>query len=244
MSHRFNLFMSAVANIIWTLGQVFVLSFLFEKIDTFDGWVFGELVLLLAFMQVFFYSYAIIYSSNLERISRNIIRGDFDRTLTKPINLIFQVSFEEVSIPQIIPMFVTVFPLIIYGFSNLSGLNNLYILQAFIVLFFSLILIYFFCVAVSGLAFFVEKGSQIKDILINGVANFNQVPLTIFPNFVKYLTTIFIPVGFISFYPVAIIKGLYNFEIILFFEIILILFWILIMKIIWKAGLRRYSGVG
>lgn len=236
--------MSAVANILWTLSQVFVLNFLFTRINTFDGWVFGELVLLLAFMQVFFYSYSIVYDANLSRLSKKIIRGEFDRMLTKPLNIIFQASFEQVSLPQIIPMFLTVFPLIIFGFSNLSGLNNLYILQAFIILTISLILVYFFCVAISGLAFFVDEGSQVKEILINSVTSFNQIPLTVFPDFVKYLSTVIVPVGFVSFYPVAIIKGLYNFEIILLFEIILIIFWIGCAKIIWRAGMKLYAGVG
>ena len=67
-AHRFNLLMSSVANVIWTLGQLLALSFLFDQIDNFDGWTFYELLLLLSFGQIYVYSAFLIYDNNFKSL--------------------------------------------------------------------------------------------------------------------------------------------------------------------------------
>ncbi|MDQ7020400.1 MAG: ABC-2 family transporter protein [Candidatus Dojkabacteria bacterium] len=73
MSHRFNLMMSALANIVWTMGQLISLKFLFSKIDTFQGWEFKDMILLLVFSQIYVYLFVIIFFKNFRELPKKLI---------------------------------------------------------------------------------------------------------------------------------------------------------------------------
>src|SRR5690606_5002690 len=89
LSHRFNVFMTCLTGVIWTVGQLLSVRFLYTRIDTFEGWRFEELILLLAFGQVFVYINFTFYFENLNRFAKKLLMGEFDRYLTYPLNTRF-----------------------------------------------------------------------------------------------------------------------------------------------------------
>lgn len=244
LSHRFNVVMSALSSIIWTITQVIGLQFLFEKVETFAGWTLPETVLLLACGQMMFYSWVVVYEHSMAKFPQELIKGEVDRYLTRPVSLIFFISFKSVTIQQLIPMVTTVLPLMLYGLTNTTIAEPIYILQAFIILFFSLIIIYFMNLALLGVNFFIDNFDTAKDIIVNGSLDFNRVPFTILPSALRTIFTVIIPVAFVAFYPVMIIKGQESFATIFLYEMIILIIFILLSKLIWNKGLRRYSGVG
>ena len=243
-AHRFNLLMSAMANVIWTLGQLFALQFLFEKIDTFDGWTFNELVLLLAFGQIYVYSAFVIFDGNFKQLPKKIIHGQLDRLLTRPINIKFFISFEEVSIAQIIPMFVTIIPLMLYATSNIGDVNPYLFIQAFLLTLLGTFVFFLISFAIAGLNFIWDNTQSLKEVIVNGGSDMNRVPLNILPSGIQMFFTFIIPIAFVSYYPVLVIKE----EVSIFEPLILITPLAILLyylgKLTWAIGLRRYSGVG
>lgn len=181
LSHRFNFLMGILANTVWTIAQLISLRFLFEKINTFQGWSYPDLILLLGFGQVYVYTTFMVYDVNLSDLPKKIISGSFDRMLTKPINIKFLSSFESVAVAQFIPMIVTVTPLIIYGLMGREALSPTSLLLAFFLIMVGIIAFYFLALALIGLTFFVENAQSIKDFLTQRSTDMSRIPVTFSP---------------------------------------------------------------
>lgn len=241
MSHRFNLLMSVVANVVWTFGQIVSLRFLFIRIPEIEGWNFNDLVLLLVFGQCALYLSYIIFEGNLLKLGDKIIAGDLDNKLTKPIAIKFQLSFESVMVAQIIPMFVTVIPLFIFGFWGTS-VAYFNLIWAFLVLILGIIIKYYFTLFLSGTFFFVERIELLR--FIPELREFNRVPPSLFPKWIKQVFTFIIPVLLVSYFPLLVAKGGLGVINVLFMEICILTVMMLISQFVWKKGMRRYSGIG
>ncbi len=244
LSHRFNFIMSAIANIIWTIGQIVTLRFMFTRIDSFDGWTFGELLLLLGFGQILFYVAFMLFETNLDNLPDKIISGSLDRYLSRPLNIKFQLSFEQILIAQIIPSLTTIVPLISYGIIQTENISLTNFLYAFTIIFIALIDYYFFSSMFSAINFFVDKGQEAKEMFVYGSLDLNRIPLNIFPKIIRYSLTFLVPIAFVSYYPVLIIKNQESFLSVLAMELILFIITFFLSKYAWSEGLKRYSGAG
>ena len=244
MSHRFNFFMGAFANILWTVSQLITVNYLFTKIPSFQGWSLADLILLLSFGQVYVYVSAMIFDLNLNKLPDKIISGAFDRMLTKPINILFLSSFEQLSIATLIPMITTVTPLMLYGMINRSSFQLLDLFFATITLILGIITLYFLSLAISGLTFFFEDIQSIKEYVVMRTIDLARIPLSIFPQLIQSVLTFVIPTAFIAYYPAQIIRHQTDLFFIFFIQAFLLVIFYLTAQIIWKAGLKKYSGIG
>lgn len=244
MSHRFNFFMGALANILWTISQLITLQFLFTKVGSFAQWSFGDLVLLLGLGQVYIYLAWMIFEPNLGDLFNKINTGAFDRMLTKPLNIRFLSSFERFQVAQFFPMFTTVVPLIIYGLKTGQAFNFSDLVLSLIVCLLGVVIFFFLNLALSGLTFFFEDIQSIKDFIIMQTVGLSRIPLNVFPKVIQSILTFVVPIAFIAYYPVLIIRNQTTFLSVVAMELLLIIIFYLISKVTWKAGLKRYSGIG
>lgn len=240
-SHRFNLIMSALGNIVWTIGQVISLQFIFERIQNFDGWSINDMIFLLGFGQLFVYVMFILYFDNHALLQQIIVMGDLDKYLTKPINLKFFISFENIQIAQIMPLLVAVLPLLIIGSRDLQAINLLNIIFCILVLIIGMVIFYLMSLALTGLNFFTEDATSIRDAVMN-TTDISRIPLPFFPTPVQFVFIFFIPLAFVTYYPAVILKEPQNIFLILFIEVLTLAFFYLLSKWIWQIGLKRYSG--
>lgn len=236
--------MGILANTVWTISQLISLSFLFDKINSFQGWSFPDLILLLAFGQIYVYGSYMIYDINLSNLPKKIISGDFDRMLTKPINIKFLSSFETIAVAQAIPMIVTVAPLLVYGLIGRETLTIPLLLSAFGLCFLGIIAFYFLSLALIGLTFFVENAQSLKEFLTQRSTDLSRIPVSFFSKGVQYTLTFIIPLAFVTYYPVLVVQGKSNPLFPAALAVLLTLIFYLLQKWIWKKGLINYSGVG
>ena len=244
LSHRFNFLMGITANIIWTISQLISLRFLFDKISTFQGWSFQDLILLLAFGQIYVYTSVLIYDSNISDLPKKIISGAFDRMLTKPININFLSSFETVAIAQFIPMITTVTPLLLYGLAGRHSLTLASLLFAFLFIILGNIAFYLLTLALIGLTFFVENALSIKDFITQRTSDLSRIPTDYFPKAIRYIITYAIPLAFVTYYPALVIRGRVDPILPLTSLLLLTILFYYLGHVIWQKGLKNYSGVG
>lgn len=242
-AHRFNLIMGSVANLVWTGFQLLTLQFLFQRIPDFEGWTFAELVLLLAFGQCFVYISFILYDNNLDQFSQKLRDGSFEISLLKPVNIVFQSSFERIAVAQVIAMFTTVTPLFVFGLYTLEEYNLLFFLQSVLILLLGIVLLYFFRLTLAGLSFFFEQADSIKMAVLDGTRDLTRIPLSIYPSAIRLLFMYFVPLAFVTFFPLQILANKRPFGITLLIEILLLIVFFILYRIIWSKGLQRYSGV-
>lgn len=244
LTHRFNFLMDVLANIVWTVSQLISLRFMFDKMTSFEGWSFQDLVLLLGFAQIYVYVSYMIYDANLSNLPKKIISGEFDRMLTKPINIKFISSFEKIVVAQLIPSTITVLPLIVYGMMGRQNLSLQNIFLAILVTTGGMITFYFLTLAIIGLSFFFDSALSIKDFLVQRTSDLSRVPITFFPKSVQLILMYIVPLAFVTYFPVLIIQGndVISFSVIS--VVCLCIVFYLFQKVVWRFGLRNYSGVG
>ncbi len=242
MAHRFNLLMSIVANLIWSIAQIVSLEFLYENISGLEDWSKAEMFLLMALGQVNFYFFNILYIHNLRDLSKKILKGEVDILLTKPINIIFHLALHRLNISQIFSFFVSVVPFFYLSIPALQGIRLVVYLQGFIICVLGLIIYFFFFLWVAGLSFFIDNFAEVWKLLTR-LFDFGRIPLDILPGFLRFIITFVVPIAFISYFPVMIFKSRINFLFLLFMEVILFIVNFLLVQIVWRLGLKRYSGV-
>ena len=236
--------MGIVANILWTVSQLITLKFLFTKVGTFTDWSFGDMVLLLGLGQIYIYVAWLLFEPNLTDLFKKINTGSFDRMLTKPVNIKFLASFERVMVSQLLPTLTTVIPLIIYGLSTRQAFRLSDVGLSLVVASLGTIILYLLGLTISGLIFFFEDIQSVRELLTMHVTELSRVPLSIFPKLIQQALTFVVPLAFIAYYPVQIIRNQASFLTVFLTEATLIIIFYYLQKITWKAGLKRYSGVG
>jgi len=244
MSHRFNFLMGIVANILWTLSQLITLRFLFFKVNSFIDWSMGDLVLLLGLGQIYVYFSWMVFEPNFSDLFRKINTGAFDRMLTKPVNIKFLASFEKVMVSQLLPTITTVIPLIIYGLKTRQVFNLMDFGLALIVCFLGIVAMYLLGLAMSGLIFLFEDIQSVRDLLTMQITELSRVPLSVFPKLIQQSLTFVIPLAFIAYFPVQIIRNQMDFLPVVFVEMLMIAVFYSLSRFTWKIGLKHYSGVG
>lgn len=240
-SHRFNLLMSAFANIVWTFGQIVSLQFLFERIDNFEGWSINDMVLLLGFGQLFVYIMFVMYFNNHADLQNKIIEGELDTLLAKPVSIQFFASFQNVLIAQIIPLFVAVIPLLVIGVRDLRALSIVDVIFATVVLLIGMLTMFFLSLSLAGLNFFTDNANSIRDMVMN-TTDMSRIPISFFPTPIQLIFIFVIPLGFVTYYPALILKSPQNMQFVFGIEIFTLIVSYLFSQLIWMKGLKRYSG--
>lgn len=243
LTHRFDFIMGSVANILWTVSQVITLQFLSTKIVAFHNWGFYDLILLLALSQIYYYGAFILYENSLSKLFDKIKTGDFDRVLSKPVNIKFISSFDSISVAQIFSIFGSCIPMLIVGLLGGTSTNLSNYLVAIFILTSGFISMYFLSLGLSGLVFVFEDVQSFKDFVVSSSTEFSRLPLDIFPPSIRATMTYVVPLAFTTYFPVLMLKGIlpnYVIPLCLAMPVVFYLF----QKLTWTIGLKHYSGVG
>ncbi len=242
-AYRFNLVLSGVANILWVLGQLYYLNYIFDKVNEFQGWSKSDIILLFAFMQTFVYFMFIFIWDSFPHFFLKITNGEFDSMLLKPVNTKFLLTFQSISVTQILTCFLTVLPLFWIGLSGLGEIQLISLFAALVVLVLSILIMYFLAIIIMTMTFFIGETDSLFELIIGSGAEFVKVPLSMFPSFIRVVFTFLIPVAFVGFYPASILKGLENpLPVILLASFLTLIFYFL-QRILWNIGLKKYSGI-
>ena len=238
-----NFFIGTFAYMIMQIGGILFISIIFQQIPQINGFNFYQMLAIYSFAQItkgldhFYSDYLWFFASN------GVIRGTYDKYLTRPLNPIFQILIEKVQFDAIGEILIGI---LLFSHSIRS-------LKISIDIFFILKLIFFIicgcivytCIKIIGtaFAFFLKRSFNLVRALYS-MSEFAKYPLTIYPKFIRILLTYVIAYSLTGYYPVKylIIENL-NFFILLKF-ILVILFLIYITKFIWKEGEKRYESSG
>ncbi|MBN1374479.1 ABC-2 family transporter protein [Candidatus Dojkabacteria bacterium] len=240
MAHKFNLGMGLLANILWTSGQLVSLWFLFKNISGLGTWNAHDLVLLLAFSQISFYLSYSIYYNNFEKFNDKINEGNLDKYLLKPISLIFQISFEEVAVAQIIATVINVLPLFVFGLIGKSLTWGAVVICG-IVTILGILLVYLFFLNIVGLTLIIGRTGGVLSVLRNS-SDLGRIPIDQMNKYLGGFLSYVLPIAFATSYPVMVLTGRISALSVIGMEGALLLILLILNLITWRIGIRKYSG--
>jgi len=239
--YRLNSLFFGLASIVWLATTLLFISVIFKGRTEIAGWTVWEVTLLLGIHEIVFLFAWVFFVDNLKNFMYSVRIGSFDKTLLKPVNHRFLVSFGKLDFSSI----SDVFSLIIIFFVAFSHLTiKVDFWQGFI--FFvsilsSFVIAYFLYFIISSLCLFITSAENYTDWLIEAT-DFDHYPAEIYGNKLKFFYYSVLPILYFAYVPTAILLNKLPTYYVLF-GLILILVLYFISKIIWKAGLKNYQSV-
>ena len=167
LEYRVNFILSFLSQILVFFTYYFIILALFSKFDHIKGFTLYEVLLCFSIIQ-FGFAFNEVFARGIDKFDELIIRGDFDRLLLRPKNIILQVlcsdsDFVKVSrlIQSILVLIVAIFHLNI-SWSLLKIFTLLLMLLSSCVIFFGIFLM------AASYCFFTVQGLEVRNVFTDG----------------------------------------------------------------------------
>ncbi len=238
--YRANLYIQIVQTFIAVATGLIGLNLVFSQTSELGGWNKAEL---LAVMGVFVMMGGVIRAAiqpNMERLMEEISEGHLDFALTKPVDAQLLVSVREFHLWRMVDVLTG---LIVMGvaLSQMHWVIGAWsVLGFFTAIVMGAVMIYCFWLIITTTAFWFVRVNEIAN-LFEGLYAAGRWPIDIYPNWLRIGLTFLVPVAFAVTVPAEALTGRLTFQTWLgALALTIVLF--IVTRVIWKIGLRSYSG--
>jgi len=238
--YRINSLIMGITPIIWMLGAFSLLFIIFKDTREIAGWNFWQLTLLLGIHETIYSICWTVFLGNLFGFVRWVETGKFDMVLLKPVNPRFFVSFNSIDLSGTLGGVFNACFLVILALYKLNlEISVIKALIFFSCLLVSCLIFYLLFFLLSCLSLYWVKAESFLELLLQAV-DFDHYPAEIYSDWFRFFLFFFLPILFFAYTPTAILLGKLPDNYFIFS--LLVAVWLLIIaKIIWQNGLRRYQ---
>ncbi|TSD01118.1 MAG: ABC-2 type transport system permease protein [Parcubacteria group bacterium Athens0714_25] len=246
--YRFNFFLGRMRNIIVLLLLFYVWKSLTLRNGSFAGYSEIEIITYVFVVNII---RSIIFGSQSSDIAQEINQGIFSKYLAMPVNYFWYNFFRQLA-QRVINLISAIIEVVIFAIIlkvDIFAQTNWVILLWFGVSVFLAICLYFVSSYSMNLLAFFSREAMGPKFLFDWILEFGSgayFPLSILSR-IFFIPLMFLPFAYLVYFPVEIYLGRVSFwqaNIGICFQIFWILVAGLIARIVWKKGLRRYSGEG
>jgi ABC-2 type transport system permease protein len=240
LQYRANLAIQLVESAITLATGLVVLALVFNQVADLNGWSHSEL---LAVMGVYTLVGGIIgtfIQPNMERLIHDVRQGTLDYVLTKPDDGQVLVSVREIRIWHLVDVVLGVVILVIAAGQipgTLGGSGTLAFLASLIL---GSAMVYCFWLLLTIAAFWIVRMDEIVE-LFTGVYQAGRWPVSIYPDWLRIGLTFLVPIAFAVTVPAQALTGRLTAET-LGFAALFAVGLLVVTRLLWRTGLRRYSG--
>lgn len=178
------------------------IRFVVQQFGTLGGWGYEGLAFLYG-LAVLSHGLAVILFIQTWYMGKWVVRGEFDRFLLRPMNVLFQFLFSEfnlVGISDLIPGFMV----FIYGCVQVRFHCSLLNLCLLVMTLIGGVLIrgavWMMC---GSMAFWTNSPTNFVGFTLELFDRVTMYPLNIYPKALQFVFTFILPLGWITFYPAS-----------------------------------------
>ncbi len=220
------------------LGVVFMMS----RFQTVDGFSLQE-VLIGAAVMLMAFALAEGVARSFDTFPTLIGNGEFDRMLTRPRSLIFQVLASKVELSRLGYILQAALVLcyaiprsgIVWTWDKIVTLALMVVCGA--IVFSCLFLVY------AAISFFTIEGLEFMNVLTDGGREFGRYPFSIYGKEVLKFLTYVVPLALFQYYPLLYLIGRETNKLYMALPLVSLLF-VLPAYGLWRFGLRNYRSTG
>lgn len=235
------------AIIVFYMGQLGIILVIMNKFKSINGWTLGEMAFLYGLL-VFSQGISFLVFNSLNHFEQFIVRGEFDRVLTRPLNPLIQVLCSGLEVSSLAHFIIGV-TAIIFG-SISAGLEWSFWKLIFLAMVIggAVLILGGIRIIISAVAFWTIRNRALVHIFVYSSKEFILYPISIYNPWVQWFLTFIFPLAFVNFYPAGYFlnkSDQFMFHPILQFMtpvvgIILFSFSLLL----WRLGINRYQSTG
>ena len=240
LAYRANFFLQLFESLV-DLGTALAgLAVVFSYTATLGGWRPDEV---LALVGVFFLvggAIRLVIEPSMQRLIEAVSEGTLDFTLTKPADAQFLASIQRVEIWKLTDLVlgtgVLVFALLRMGTRLSAGQ-----VAAFgAALAAGGIIVYGFWLMLATLSFWFVRVENIL-VIFQSMYEAGRWPVSLYPRWLRFSLTFLVPVAFATTVPAQALSGRLTGRTLLGAGGLAVLM-LLVSRLFWRAGVRRYSG--
>lgn len=240
MQYRVNFFIQLGQSLISLATGLIGLWLVFSHTTELNGWTQPELLVV---MGIFILMGGVINAfiqPNMTRLLEEIQQGTLDFALTKPADAQGLVSIREFRLWSLTDVIVGILVLSygVYHYQGSVGISQSLVFMVSLLT--GSILIYCFWLIITSTAFWIIRVDEIVN-LFQGVYAAGRWPVGIYPRWLQVGLTFIIPVAFAVTIPAQALTSRLT-PTILVGTFALTIFFIVMARLIWRLGLKNYSG--
>lgn len=242
LEYRVSFILSFLSQILVFFTYYFIIIALFTKFDNIKGFTLYEVLLCFSIIQ-FGFAFNEVFARGIDKFDELIIRGNFDRLLLRPKNIILQVLCSDSDFVKLSRLLQSIIVMII-ALINLDINWNITRVITLILMLASACIIFFgiFLVA-AAYCFFTVQGLEVRNVFTDGGKHMAQYPIGVFHKGFIWFFTFIIPYAFVNYYPLLYFIGKKD-NILYAFSPMLVSLYLIPCILIFYWGMKRYTSVG
>jgi ABC-2 type transport system permease protein len=240
LAYRVNFFVQLFQSLVELGTALLGLAVVFSYTNSLGGWRPNEV---LALVGVYFLVGGIIgfvIEPGMGKLINSVRDGTLDFTLVKPEDAQLLVSIQRVGIWKLID--------IVLGFGILAAalvrlgetVGGWEVFSFIVMLFFGAVVIYSFWLILAVLSFWFVRVENIL-VIFQSVYEAGRWPISLYPGWMRFALTFIIPIAFVTTVPAEALTGRLSAGTLLG-AAALAVFMFAVSRILWRVGLRQYSG--
>ncbi|PGL70439.1 ABC-2 family transporter protein [Bacillus sp. AFS055030] len=242
LQYRANFFLSFLSDLMAQAVNLIFILLVFNHTSLIEGWNKDEIVFIYGFFLVpfaLFASFFNIWDFN----DRYIVKGEFDRILTRPIHSLFQVVLEKMELESLLGAITGLIIMIFAGFK--LGLSiTWYDPFLFLLMGFGGMFVYAgIFIALASIGFWSDARTSIMPLMYN-IGNYGRYPINIYHPIIRFVLTWILPFAFVGVYPAAYFLRRSEWYVYSFLTPVMGLVVFIISVLIWNQGVKKYKGAG
>lgn len=238
LEYRLNFIFLILAEFVWYSTQLILFEVLYRHTSIIGNWSLDEMRVFI-FLVLFVDSiYMILWDPNFVVFTDNVRKGTLDLLLMKPINSMFMLSSQRVSVSHI-PCFLITFGGLIWALNQLPDFNWLKLLWLFFLVPAGLSVIFCGRFALNSTSIIFTRADFLQYIWYSAF-RLGLRPDAIYSGFVRWILIFVIPFAMVASIPARLLIEPTNYWLLLWALVLpFILFWLL--RRYWNFCLKYYS---
>ncbi|WP_025691296.1 ABC transporter permease [Paenibacillus zanthoxyli] len=246
IEYRFSFFSGFLANFYCYLITFLSFWVIINNFGTIAGWTFEDLSFLYG-LNILTYAIAGMFFWPVFRLETEITSGNLDGYLIRPLGVIKHLVFRQFGDTFLGQIVVTLVFLIKALIEMNTPRSPYWYLFLIIIIISGTMIQSAAMIFIGSLSFWMNRSTQLGDILYYDLRKFTEYPLLIFPKTIRIILSTIIPWALICYYPILILLNKANTTVEWLLGggapiIACMLFWFAI--IFFKKGLSHYDGSG
>ena len=241
LQYRSNFFIQFLQSVLEVGAGLVGLAVVFGRTTSLSGWTRPELLVVMGVFTMVGGITNTFVVPNMQKLVEDIQRGTLDFALTKPADAQILVSVRQVSIWQSIDIFAGLIVLIVALVQLGDSSDGIFRALSLVML---LLLgnwtIYCFWLILASSAFWFIRVAEMQE-LFQGLFRSGQYPVQIYPRWMRFGLAFLVPIGFAVTVPAEAATNRLTGTTIVMSLVVATVFGIS-SRLIWRTGLRRYSG--
>lgn len=240
LQYRVNFFVQMGQSLVALATGLIGLGLVFSHTTELNGWTRPEL---LAVMGIHILMGGVIQAAiqpNMDRLMDEIQQGTLDYALTKPADAQALVSIREFRLWQLTDVLVGFIVLFVAVYQYQGAVGVWQSLAFVAALAMGGVLVYCFWLMLTSTAFWIVRVDHMIN-LFQGLYAAGRYPVSIYPRWLKTGLTFLVPVAFAVTVPAEALTSRLT-PLTLLGTLGLTLLFVVLARLVWRWGLRNYSG--